>query len=145
MNRNTSPNIAKRKRVMKRTVLLFMTLLVIFSSCFYNDKRMSLPAMCTGRIRLRRLLCTLCFIVLTFTGSNDHPFTSFLISLPFQYTVCCRCLSSLIQIIFENGNVDHATKQNHVHTEVQPEHDKDNGRQTPVHSGKSLKNVQIDR
>src|SRR5699024_3005820 len=36
-------------------------------------------------------------------------------------------------------------KQNHVHTEVQPEHDKDNGRQTPVHSGKSLKNVQIDR
>ena len=122
-----------------------MTLLVIFSSCFYNEKRMSLPAMCTGRIRLRRLLCTLCFIVLTFTGSNDHPFTSFLISLPFQYTVCCRCLSSLIQIIFENGNIDHAAKQNHVHTEVQPEHDKDNGRQTPVHSGKSLKNVQIDR
>ena len=88
----TSP---KRKRVMKRTVLLFMTLLVIFSSCFYNEKRMSLPAMCTGRIRLRRLLCTLCFIDLTFTGSNDHPFTSFLISLPSSI----RCAAAVCQAL----------------------------------------------
>ena len=53
-------------------------------------------------------------------------------------------LSSLIQIILKNRDVDDSAKQNHVHAEIQPEHDEDNGRQAAVHGGESLKNVQVD-